>query len=120
MIARNWLIGSVLSFVATCCAHAADQSCKDSQYGAVIASQVCATCHVVAKDQRTVPALKEPTPSFFEIASKPTTTAQTLHTFIETTHWDRSTFPMQMPRLALSPEQVDAVVCYILSLRPGG
>jgi mono/diheme cytochrome c family protein len=117
MVGRKLLIGGAW-LAATCCTHAADESCsKDSQYGADIAMQVCATCHVVAKDQKTVPALKEPVPSFPAIAAKPTTTAQTLHTFIETTHWDRTTFPMQMPRMAMSPEQVDAVVCYILSLR---
>jgi len=117
MAPREWLIGSSAWMLATCCAHAGEDSCKNAQYGADIARQVCATCHIVAKDQKTAPALKEPTPSFLEIAARPTTTAQTLRSFIETTHWDRATFPMQMPRLTLSPEQIDAVTCYILSLR---
>lgn len=117
---KHWLIATVMCLVALSRAQAADESCKDPLYGADIATQVCASCHVVAKDQKTVPSLKEPTPSFLGIASRATTTAQSLHRFIETTHWDRTTFPMQMPRLSLSPEQVDAVVCYILSLRPKG
>jgi len=117
MVPRSWLLGGGVWLMTTCGAHAAEESCKDAQYGADIAMQVCATCHVVAENQKTVPTLKEPAPKFSAIASRPTSSAQSLRTFIETTHWDQTSFPMQMPRLALSPEQVDAVVCYILSLR---
>jgi mono/diheme cytochrome c family protein len=116
-MARTWLLAGSAWLAAAGGAHAAEQSCSDTAAGADIARRVCATCHVVAPDQKSAPALKEPTPSFAAIASRSTTTAQSLRTFIETTHWDRTSFPMQMPRLALSPEQVDAVVCYILSLR---
>lgn len=115
---RAWLIGSGLWLATLCCARAGDDGCRASQFGADIALQVCATCHVVAKDQKAAPVLKEPAPSFVQIAGNPGTSARSLRTFIETTHWDGATFPMQMPRLKLSPEQVDAVTCYILSLRP--
>ena len=67
--------------------------------------------------QKIAPVLKEPTPSFFDIAARPTTTAQGLRSFLQTTHWDKTTFPMAMPRLRLNPEQIDAVTCYILNLR---
>lgn len=100
------------------CANGAEESCKATPFGAEVARQVCATCHVVAEDQKMVPMLKEPTPSFLDIAARPATTAQSLRRFIQTPHWDRTTFPMQMPRLGLNPEQVEAVTCYILSLRP--
>ncbi len=116
----RWLAGSGVWLITTCCAHAADDSCKDAQYGADIALQVCATCHVVGENQKTAPVLKEPAPRFVDIASRRTSDARTLRAFIETTHWDRTSFPMQMPRMGLNPEQIDAVVCYILSLRGRG
>src|SRR5579872_3241879 len=109
MLGRGGLICCGVWLLANCWAQAGEEGCKASQFGADIAKQVCGTCHVVAKDQKTAPVLKEPTPSFFEIAARPNTTAQSLHAFIVTTHWDRTTFPMTMPRLVLNPEQVDAV-----------
>lgn len=118
MPARNWCVCGALWLLWHGCALAGEEACKPGQLGAEVATQVCSTCHAVAKDQKIAPVLKEHTPSFFEIAARPDTTAQSLRGFLERTHWDRSTFPMAMPRLTLTPEEVDAVTCYILSLRP--
>jgi hypothetical protein len=117
VVARGWLTLCAVWSIGSCCARASDETCKVSRFGVDIAQQVCGTCHIVAKNQNIAPVLKEPTPSFFDIAARPSTNAQSLHAFIATTHWDRKTFPMTMPRLRLSPEQIDAVTCYILSLR---
>lgn len=63
--------------------------------------------------------LAEPAPDFREIAARPSTTLKSLRLFLQTTHWDKKSFPMTMPGLSLSPEQIEAVACYIVSLRPG-
>jgi len=116
MTARDWLIVGGAWILGIGCVYADNEECKPSQLGDDLAQQVCATCHVVARNQKVKPTLKEPTPSFFDIAARPGTTAQSLRQFLETTHWNR-TFPMTMPRQRLSPEEIDAVICYILSLR---
>lgn len=85
--------------------------------GEQVAERVCAACHVVVRDQEFPPFLKIHTPSFFEIARRPETTERSLRHFITTTHWDEQTIPMTMPNQELTPEQVRAVVHYILSLR---
>lgn len=90
------------------------------QRGKQIAELICAPCHVVVRDQEFPPFLKIQTPSFFDIAARPGIDARTLRHFISTTHWDERTIPMTMPGQQLTPEQLSAVVSYILSLRPEG
>ena len=118
MTIRDWLIGIAAGLLGICCARADSEGCKSLQQADDVVQQVCATCHIVARNQKIAPSLEEPAPSFFDIAARPGTTADSLHRFLETTHWDRTTFPMTMPRLRLSEEQIDAIACYILSLRP--
>jgi hypothetical protein len=72
---------------------------------------------VVAADQEFPPILKQPTPSFAEIANAPDVSAGTLRQFIGHTHWDEKTVPMTMPDTMLSETQKDQVIRYILSLR---
>ena len=114
---KDWLVCAAVWLLGIGCARADNDECKLSPLGDEIAQRVCGTCHVVARNQKIAPVLKEPTPSFFDIAARPTTNAQSLRSFLQTTHWDKTTFPMAMPRLRLNPEQIDAVTCYILSLR---
>jgi cytochrome c2 len=85
--------------------------------GEHVARLICATCHVVAKDQEFAPMLNQPVPSFLDIANRPGVTAESLQRFITSTHWDADTLPMTMPNLMLLPEQTRAVAHYILSLR---
>jgi len=85
--------------------------------GEQIAREICAVCHVVAADQEFPPLLREPTPSFSEIANRPTTTARGLQRFITKTHWDEHSLPMSMPDPMMLPEQMIAVSHYIMSLR---
>jgi len=85
--------------------------------GEHLALTICANCHVVADDQPEPPILKQPTPSFREIANRPGTSAKSLKRFIATTHWDMKTTINAMPNLHLSGEQAAAVTAYILSLR---
>jgi len=87
-------------------------------HGEHIARLVCATCHVVARDQEYPPLLSKPAPSFFDIANRPGVSAESLEHFITTTHWDNpDKLAMTMPDLRATPEQSRAVARYILSLR---
>jgi len=83
--------------------------------GRELALSICASCHVVAKDQPSAPALDPPAPAFAEIASRPATTATSVQTFIQTTHRDGRSAPL--PGLQLSDEQALDVANYIMSLR---
>ncbi len=85
--------------------------------GEHIARQLCTACHVVAADQEFPPILRQPTPSFPDIANRPGITAASLRQFISSTHWDEKTIPMQMPSPGLSQAELGAVSAYILSLR---
>jgi cytochrome c len=85
--------------------------------GEELALRQCSICHVVSDDKRYRPELDRPTPSFAEIANRPSTTAQSLRRFVTTTHWDEKTIPMSMPSQMLDSEETSDVVSYILSLR---
>jgi mono/diheme cytochrome c family protein len=86
-------------------------------HGEHIARFICSSCHIVAKDQEFAPILKWATPSFFDIANRPGTSADSLEHFITQTHWDADKLPMTMPNPRLTKEQTRAVAQYILSLR---
>jgi mono/diheme cytochrome c family protein len=86
--------------------------------GEHLAQLLCGACHVVANDQEFPPFLKQPAPSFFEIAARPTTNAHSLRRFLMSTHWDEKSIPMTMPDPLLTPEEAEALTDYILSLRP--
>jgi mono/diheme cytochrome c family protein len=87
-------------------------------HGEHVARFVCATCHVVAKNQEFAPMLSTPTPSFLEIANRrPGVSRESLQHFITSTHWDPDKLEMTMPALMLTPEDTRAVASYILSLR---
>ncbi|HXY96215.1 MAG TPA: c-type cytochrome [Steroidobacteraceae bacterium] len=86
--------------------------------GEHIARLVCATCHVVARDQEYPPLLSKPAPSFLDLANRPGVSAESLERFVTTTHWDNpDKLAMTMPDLRATPEQSRAVARYILSLR---
>jgi len=82
-----------------------------------MARRQCVACHVAAPQQDTPPILKQPTPSFMEVANRQDTGVARLRRFLTTTHWDLSTLPVKMPDPHLTSEQIDAVSAYILSLR---
>jgi mono/diheme cytochrome c family protein len=85
--------------------------------GEQLSQMICSACHIVAHNQQFSPILREPAPSFEEIANRPDTTEKSLREFLKTTHWDNKTLPMTMPDPMLVAEQRQAVARYILSLR---
>lgn len=84
--------------------------------GRAFALLVCATCHIVSDDQQFAPVLREPAARFDAIANKPATTADSLRTFLTTTH---TTFSVSsgMPNPQLADYQIDEVIRYILTLK---
>jgi mono/diheme cytochrome c family protein len=84
--------------------------------GRAFALLVCSACHVVASGQQFAPTLRNPGPAFDAIANKPTTTAESLRTFLTTTHTTMST-PYTMPNPQLADYQINEVISYILSLQ---
>jgi hypothetical protein len=104
-----------------CAVYAADHmdqvSATELQRGEHLAQLLCGACHVVSRNQEFPPFLKQPTPTFFDIAARPNITPQSLRAFLATTHWDQKTVPITMPNPSLTPDEVDALTRYILSLR---
>jgi mono/diheme cytochrome c family protein len=84
--------------------------------GRTFALLVCAACHVVSSDQQFAPILRNPAPRFDEIAKRPTTTAQSLRTFLTTTHTIIGNSD-SMPNPQLADYQINEVISYILSLQ---
>lgn len=85
--------------------------------GAAVAENQCSACHVVAQNQENPPLLRNPAPSFEEIANRSGSSEKQLRHFVSGTHWDLKTLPMTMPNPELSPKDTTAVVRYIMSLR---
>lgn len=77
--------------------------------GARLAQQWCANCHAIAPGQQ--PPTGDAAPSFPAVARLTATTEMSLRVFLRTPH-------ANMPDYQLSRAQTDAVVAYILSLRP--
>ena len=84
--------------------------------GHEFALKVCSACHVVATDQEFPPIRRPPAPAFRSIANRPATTAESVRTFLLSTHRTIEQ-PYNMPNLALSDDQVANEAAYILSLR---
>lgn len=80
-----------------------------AEEGARIAQQWCANCHAIAPGQQ--PPTGDAASSFPAIARLASTTEMSLRVFLQTPH-------ANMPNYQLSRAETDAVVTYILSLRP--
>lgn len=88
----------------------------DPREGHRLAVKICGACHVAAPDQQFPPILRPSAPSFHAIANRPGVSAESLRTFLLTTHSTIAT-PRNMPNPQLTDDQATAVVSYILSLR---
>jgi mono/diheme cytochrome c family protein len=72
----------------------------------------CDVCHIVAADQEYRPLLSNYAPSFYDVANRPNTTAESLEAFLARPHSYEN-----MPSPDLTPAQVADLVSYILSQR---
>jgi mono/diheme cytochrome c family protein len=89
-------------------AAAVAQEPGDATQGQHLARTWCAACHMVEAAQRDGGATGIPT--FAAIARMPSTTALSLHAFLQTTHG-------RMPDFQLSRDEINDVSAYILSLK---
>ena len=80
---------------------------QDRDAGGRMAVRCCMACHVVEGDQRVA---SDSAPSSRTLAARPGTTAATLDRYLSTGH-------TLMPDFSLSPQERDALIAYILSLR---
>ena len=80
---------------------------QDTSVGGKLAVRWCMACHVVEPNQSTA---TDNAPSFRAIAARTGTTAASLDRYLSKGH-------TLMPDLLLSPQERDALVAYILSLR---
>lgn len=72
-----------------------------------LAQSWCETCHIIGPRILDIPG--QP-PSFQAVANQPGITELALKVFLRTSHKD-------MPNLIISPDQAEALVSYILSLK---
>ena len=77
--------------------------------GRAYATQMCGSCHGVNAGDQTSPAEKATT--FAKIAATPGMTGTAI------TAWMHSDHPT-MPMLIVRPEHLDAIIAYIVSLKP--
>jgi len=105
----------VLSIFSTA-AWSQDASVDDIQQGHRWANLICAYCHVATPDQLIEPILRPPAPSFASIAQRESISAESIRTFVATTHHD-DTNPNGMPNPRLLDSQIAQVAAYLMSLR---
>ncbi len=99
---------STLSLLSLGLAAAMAQS-ADPGVGGRLAETDCAACHAVGAD----PHARSPdpkAPAFLDVARMPSTTELSLKVFLRSSH-------RNMPNFILSPEEIDSVASYILSLK---
>ncbi len=103
------MLAKVLPFVVTLlvATHALSQVPPgDVAAGRELVRTQCSTCHEGGSARA-----GRQGPSLAAIAAMPSTTSMSLHAFLMTPH-------ANMPNYRLSPQEIDDVVAYILSLRP--
>ena len=108
MVRRPLLSLFAAGAAALLCDPASAQQQPNARAGERLARQWCASCHLVASDQRT-PA-PDTAPPFASIAARPGATPGALRTIIQ------MPYP-RMPQIALTRDEVEHVIAYILSLK---
>jgi len=89
---------------------------EEVQKGHQLAVMVCSACHLAAPDQESLPIRRPAAPAFSAIAQRPNLSAESLETFLMTTHRGLDK-PTGMANPQLLDSQVKEVTAYILSLR---
>jgi mono/diheme cytochrome c family protein len=86
----------------------AQEDVGDPEAGFAVASEICASCHAITREQSMSPILEAP--RFEDVANTPGMTAMALFAWMTTSH-------PTMPNIILEPEDLRNVVAYILSLK---
>ena len=103
------MLRTVLPFVGVLLAAAqaiAQAPSGDATAGQELVKAQCSTCH----DGQGSPRGRRQGPSLAAVAAMSSTTSISLHAFLMTPH-------ANMPNYQLTPQEIDDVVTYILSLR---
>ena len=87
---------------------AAEARAQEPPDGASIAQRMCGVCHDIGSGGPRSPNRRAP--PFTALAANPSITADSLSTLLSRQH-------ASMPRFSLAPEQKDALIRYILSVR---
>jgi cytochrome c2 len=83
-----------------------------AEEGRRLALSKCDVCHIVASNQQYRPLISHYAPSFYDVANRPNTNAQSLQACLANSHTYEN-----MPSPDLTPSQMADLVAYILSLR---
>ena len=89
---------------------------EDLQQGHSLAKIICSNCHVASPDQEFEPILRPPAPSFESIAQRDGINADTIRTFLTTTHRNINS-GTGMPNPQLLDFQIRQLAVYLMSLR---
>jgi mono/diheme cytochrome c family protein len=114
---RSLAMVAFLPFLLASSPSARAQEAQEVAQGRAIALKVCAACHVAAEDQAQAPQLKPPAPPFAEIAARPDVTEPFLREFLMKPHGEARALSA-MPRFLVPGRETDAVIAYLMSLRP--
>jgi cytochrome c len=99
--------GAAISMLSPHPAYSAAPESDSAASGHKLAEAWCKACHAI--EPRTAGTLAG-APDFATVANQPSTTELALKVFLRSSH-------PSMPNLVLTPEQTDAIVSYILSLK---
>jgi mono/diheme cytochrome c family protein len=94
----------------------AQEPADDVAAGRALSLRICTACHVVLPDQEAAPILQPPAPSFRAIANRPGMSAETVRTFLSTTHSSMSDLK-SMPNPRLNPDQIRQAAAFLMSLK---
>jgi len=86
--------------------------------GRELTQSACGPCHAVSPDSREAPILRPPASSLLDVVRRSSFSEGFLRRFLASGH-GRNAPPGATPHPALTDEQTDAVVAYILSLKTG-
>jgi hypothetical protein len=116
MIRVSPVILAIFTVVATAAWSQEPGTAEDLQQGHRWAKIICSYCHVASPDQEVEPILRPPAPSFESIAQRDDINADTIRTFLTTTHRDINS-RSGMPNPQLLDFQIRQLAVYLLSLR---
>jgi mono/diheme cytochrome c family protein len=111
------MIGALMLGLLMAGGQASAQEAQAVAEGHAIALKVCAICHVIGPDQAEPPQMKPPAPDFTEIAQRPNVTEPFLRDFLMKPHGEGRALSA-MPGFLIPGPQADAVIAYLLSLKP--
>ncbi len=86
-----------------------------SAMGHDLAQAKCTSCHLIERGQQNPPD-HVGGPAFQAVADRPGVTRATLREHLRTTHTN-SVIPLSMPNPALSHDEINKIIDYILSLK---